>query len=414
MKWREYVKHEATVGKAPASDVVECAELRPLVERKVESLRYYDVLNMDRALAICNWGRSGSLLLASYLDGHDHVVMLPTTCSGHIYSFFNSYPSLALRDKLLSYPHYSSDLLEGDFPIVPSEYEAAVSAILLVYGNLSSTLVETRRAFFQFLHVAYNLAIGRRPATPRPTMIYAQHHWDEGLARCFVEDFPKGRFAHTVRDPISAFDRTFEHFVQLNVDASGTLVRHFTRAGYPHPGMAACSRAIRFEDLHNRTVETACRLADWLEIPFSDSLLRSTFNGVPYVVQRSGVTWSGPRLEQALRVSTNISPKDRVLLFALFYEYFRAWNYPCPKVFNHVLVRVLTCFLLLPIPLKIEIIGARLMLRNHVIPNLRGGNYRRAIRALLRPLTWRLATMWYVSSEIYRTLFQAYSVLKLL
>ncbi|MGB7089850.1 MAG: hypothetical protein WBD43_07280, partial [Methylovirgula sp.] len=43
-----------------------CAEqnkdLRSLIARKIEDLRSYDVLNMDRAVAVCHWGRSGSFL----------------------------------------------------------------------------------------------------------------------------------------------------------------------------------------------------------------------------------------------------------------------------------------------------------------------------------------------------------------
>jgi hypothetical protein len=63
---------------------------------KLKLLREYDVSRMKRAAAICHWGRSGSLLLASYLDGHPHVVMLPHGNSENIYSLFQENPSLSV------------------------------------------------------------------------------------------------------------------------------------------------------------------------------------------------------------------------------------------------------------------------------------------------------------------------------
>ena len=43
-------------------DAAHAKNLRALVAKKVEDLRCYDVLNMERAAAICNWGRSDRCL----------------------------------------------------------------------------------------------------------------------------------------------------------------------------------------------------------------------------------------------------------------------------------------------------------------------------------------------------------------
>jgi hypothetical protein len=77
-------------------------DLRSVIAEKAEDLRHYDVLAMDRVLAILSWGRSGSLLLASYFDGHDDVIMLPEICGWKLYEFFERYRSLHLRDKLVA------------------------------------------------------------------------------------------------------------------------------------------------------------------------------------------------------------------------------------------------------------------------------------------------------------------------
>jgi hypothetical protein len=75
------------------------ADLRGVIAEKIEDLRHYDVLAMDRVVAILSWGRSGSLLLSSYLDGHDDVMLLPELCGWRLHEFFERYPALAWRDK---------------------------------------------------------------------------------------------------------------------------------------------------------------------------------------------------------------------------------------------------------------------------------------------------------------------------
>jgi hypothetical protein len=389
-------------------------DLRALIASKIENLRCYDVPNMERAVALCPWGRSGSLLVASYLDGHNDVVLLPVEHSRRIDEFFERYQSLPLREKLIAYPIFSFNFFQGDFAVNAEDYYAAVAAIFEVYGNSPPQLLETRRAFFQFLHVAYSVALGRRPASPHPLMVYAQHDWDDVRARRFVEDFPQARFLHTVRDPITTFDRTFESWFKTDNGASVWLINHLTKHDQPHSGMASRTRAIRFEDLHNKLAETISRLEDWLGLLNHVAPLKSTFNGKPYVVERAGITWSGPRPEQARRFSRNIGFTDQALLFALFYENFVTWNYSCPKIFRHALIRGLTCMLLLLLPMKVEIIGACAIIKIEVLPSLRRGRLWFAFKCLTRIFRRRLTIMGRVAAEFCRRLIFKKAVLEIL
>jgi len=395
--------------------VEDTKDAQSLIADKIEMLRHYDVLNMNRALAVCFWGRSGSMLVASYLDGHKDVVLLPTTRSMGIYAFFERYQSLSLRDKLMGYPSFSKDFFQGDFPIAAADYYAAVAAIFKVYGDSPAQLLETRRAFFQFLHVAYSLALNRRPATPQPLMVYAQHFTESTLAQRFIEDFPQAQFLYTVRDPISAFDRMFEQWFKYNSrEAASWVVSHLTKSDHAAPGMEARTRTIRFEDMHTKTAETMYRLADWLNISHDATLLQSTFNGIPYVVERAGTTWSGPRPEQAARSCRNVAFTDRALLFALFYKNFIAWQYSCPKIFGHPLVRGLTLALVWIVPMKIEIIGARATLKGQVLPSLRRKDFSAAFKSLLRIVRCRLVIMWHIAAHVCRRLVLRQPVLELL
>jgi len=385
-------------------------DLRAVIDRKIEDLGHYNVAAMNRVVAICYWGRSGSILLASYLDGHDNVVMLPSIRGHFIYGFFERYTTLSLWDKLIAYPFFVSEyepFFQGNFAIQAVDYYAAVKAIFEVFGNWSPEFLESRRAFFQFVHVAYSLALGRHPAIPEPIMVYAQHEWDGVMAGRLVEDFPEARFIHTVRDPIAAFDRRFDDGFRRRPDSPSLplyVACSLVERDGPHPGMESRTRAIRFEDLHCDTAETLRRLVGWLGLPFQASLLESTFNGTPYVVERNGKVWSGQRPEQAQRSSENISFVDRALIFALLYDNFATWNYPCPKIFSRPFVRGITCMLLLLIPMKMEVITACAVIKLQVLPSLRSGNVRRAMNRVLQIVYYRLALMSVVATECFRRL----------
>jgi len=401
-------------------------DLRGVIAEKIEDLQHYDVLAMERVVAICFWGRSGSFLLASYLDGHEDVVMLPAARSEGVYPFLERYQSLPLRDKLIAYPAFTElrdsasegagfgrSFFDGDFAISSAQYYAAVQAILEVYGKWPPEFLASGRAFFLFVHIAYNLALGRRPASSRPLIVYAQHYWNNVLAMRLVEDFPQAKFIHTIRDPISSFDRMFEWWLQVELlqpigrhdfRVPCKVLHHLIDDDRPHFGMESRTRALRFEDLHCDTAETMRDLSDWLGLPYQATSLDSTFNGIPYVVARDGKTWSGRRLEQSQRHSRNVSLKDRALLFALFYENFVAWNYPCPKIFGKPIVRCLVLILFALVPMKSENIAARTVFKCKVLPSVRRGNISIVINSFLRILYYRLGFVWHVVGEFFRRL----------
>jgi hypothetical protein len=369
-------------------------DLQGVIAEKIEELQHYDVLAMERVAAISMWGRSGSLLVASYLDGHADVLMLPEMCSERLYEFFERYQGLTLRDKLIAFAAFEPDyprLFEGDFAISPAQYQAAVQAIVEFYGKWPPEFLASRRAFFLFVHIAYNLALGRRPASPCPLIVHMQHVRDDALARYLTEDFPQAKFVHTVRDPISSCNGLFhylfgalaERFPRTYIRAPYTALDCLANKDRPHAGMESRTRTIRFEDLHRDPAETMRDLADWLGLPYQATLLDSTFNGIPWVVKRDGKAWSGQSLEQVRRQSGDLSRKDQALLFALFYDNFIDWNYPCPRIFRHATVRCIVFVSLVLFPMKMEILAARAIFERSILPSLRHGKISAAIKSLL-------------------------------
>jgi hypothetical protein len=397
-----------------------------LVPAKLALLGGYDVLGMNRAATICHWGRSGSVLLASFFDDHEDIITLPNQTSEYAYPFFNDYKSLSLWEKLIAYPAYSEikkgnsgDFFlknnpDGNFAIEPADYFAAVEALFAIYGDRPAAELEARPRFIQFLHVAYAGALGKPAITPRPLMISAQHWVNEQLAQDFVEDFPDARFLHTIRDPISAFDSWLErHFVwqfKDNADpASGyrypayDAVRDLLAWDAGHRGMRARTRAVRFEDLHLAPAETMRRLAVWLVVPFRPSMLESTLNGKPYVVEAGGQTWVGSNPKNARRRSKNLNSVDRLAVFTLLHRNFVEWNYPYPKILRWAWLRIgLIAFCTL-IPSKTGMANARNLL-SVAWGALRKGRLGLASRAPFLLVYRRLRTMWlYATQAVART-----------
>jgi hypothetical protein len=396
---------------------------RPADLDKVDLAREYDVPGMNRAVTICHWGRSGSLLLSSYLDNHSQVVMLPYSASESIYNFFEEYGSLSIWEKLVAYPTYSAlkkrtegDFFlrnnpSGDFAIEPSAYYDAVHAFFQIHGDKPTIWLDARARFFQMLHAVYAVAVGRRPGDPRPLMVHAQHYMDEKLAARLVEDFPDAKFVHTIRDPITGIDSWFGRKLEMELygceNRLERMPRHLDIAvatmidllawDKPHRGMESRTRGIRFEDMHVAPEATMRRLADWLGLPYQPCLVDSTWNGIPYIVEVRGVPACGANPANAKRRWKNLNVLDRMMIFALLPANFSGWNYPSPNVMRKRWVRLCVIALLWLVPSKMESVNARLVVVKQAIPGLRNGRIRFALGSPFFLLTRRLRMMWLVA-----------------
>jgi hypothetical protein len=381
-----------------------------LTARSVSDIRYFDLAGMQRVGAICAWGSSGSLLLASFLDGHDDVITLPGYTGCALYAFFDHYRSLPLRDKLLVYPFLDDGhfdfFFHGEHSVSGAKYLAAVEAACEVYRDSPAEFLESRGVFFRLLHLVHCVALGRLPASPRPLIIYQQHVPSEPQARYLVEDFADVRFIHTVRDPITNCSRLFEQsFKVAGSRAAGNVIMVLTTQDAPHLNVESRTIAVRFEDMHLRVQETMRTVVDWLGLPFRASLLESTFSGRPWIATRGTMTWSGAHTTQAAPDWSNVRLTDRCLLYAVLYEDFAAWNYACPKIFRHAPVRILTGLLLLLIPMRMEVILARRAL---------GSRDRREMgRGLARFCIGRAQIMLLLAADLYRRLTLRIEVLPL-
>jgi hypothetical protein len=434
------VRDDAMLQSAARSYGNEYGAGRHFDARKAKLASGYDVPGMNRAATICHWGRSGSLLLSSYLDHHPHIVMLPYAASESIYNFFEEYESLSVWEKLVAYPTYSASkkgadgdfFLKnnpvGDFAIEAVDYYGAVHAFFEAYGDAPSSWLVTRSAFFQLLHAVYGVASGRTLATARPLMVHAQHYMDERLAARLVEDFPDARFIHTIRDPITSIDSWFDRRLEMEMYGCGNRLE--TKAQYldmavatmidllawdaGHRHMESRTRAVRFEDMHTEPEAVMRKLADWLGIPFLPCMLESTWNGTPYVVRIRGVPSCGPNPANAKRRSRNLNVADRLLIYALMHANFAAWKYPSPAALERGWLRVCVIAVTCLLPMKMEMLTARLVVLKQALPALANGRIAFFLGAPLFLLARRLRMMWVVVTAARLRLSGRNALLKVL
>jgi hypothetical protein len=396
------------------------AALVGLLPSKRALLAYFEPAAIEAAVAVCFWGRSGSFLLQSYLDSHEEVVSLPEIAGQSIYAFCDEFPTLSVWDRLVAYPFYaealegeSAALLSGKYSVSAEHYFAAIHSLYEAYGSKDDPASTSCKRFFQYLHVAFAVASGRRCNSPTPLLVCSQHWTDDSLAQRFIADFPNGKFIHTVRDPISALDSWFDRQIAMQrlgiaidgkvsrqrwgflssryMDPSGQTVRSLLRWDRAHAGMAERTRAVRFEDMHLDPENTMRRLAAWLGIGYRDSMIESTFNGVPFVWDSGGKSWVGAYPNNALRRSKNLFASDRALYFVLLRENFLRWNYPYRKIPGQQYLGILYVAFLALLPTKFEVLNLRLIWREQIVPAIRKGNPTDLLIAPMFMLARRLA-----------------------
>ena len=239
------------------------------------------------------------------------------------------------------------------------------------------------------------------------------------MARHLVEDFPRAKFIHTVRDPISSCERDVPlYFTFLSRTWSTNLqpgplygalfvwpikiclIPGWNRGRGPYASKICTADA----------AQTMRDLADWLGLPYQATLLDSTFNGIPYVVKRDGKAWSGRRLEQAQRHSRNLSRKDRALLFAFSMKTSWTGTIPVQRSLEIRLSVRRVCFAP-SFPTKMEIIAARAVFKPGSCRRC-GTETSRAIKSLLAIVLCRLKIIRLLTSVFFGRCVSGAALLK--
>lgn len=313
------------------------------------------VINPERisgTVALFYYGRSGSFLLGSMLDGHDRVLMVPP----HAISFF--FETLASSLGLnLSLDRLSNLVCEGvpnlftdtqtesefysrgenkNLPIGVNRQSFETALMECLSHDAGNTGTLNIYTIFRAVHIAYAIASNKRISDSGPIWIVWQAHSPRGDRKNMIQSaIPNVHYLTIVRYPEKTADSHIQHWFvdrpMLNPEAS-------LSKSFPHvfvndqpvndTDLAPRGAAVRFEDLHNRTEEVMRYIADWLGLDWQAILLQSTIDSELLWFSSHGKPLNGTNKVTSERMkSTFLSPVDRLKLRHVMRETYSEWGY---------------------------------------------------------------------------------------
>ncbi len=267
-------------------------------------------------------GRSGSILLQSLLDSHKEILMIPRLFN--YYSDWNEFskhintPEILVEKVLASefiskdwnYTNYLGENQNESFDLKKDEFSKVLLEILNKLGKID------RKALLLAIHFTY--AIIKNINLDKIKCIFIHHHylrlipWFIGIKNenipdflkfffsientffeSLKEDFPDSKLLFTVRNPFALYNSLLQ-IIRESSEYFGS-VEYFYNLLYLITSYKDSiyfskkfkSKFIKFEDIHLHTKSVMKDISDFLDITFSESMLKSTIDGKLW--------WSSPQ-----------------------------------------------------------------------------------------------------------------------
>ena len=231
---------------------------------------------------------------------------------------------------------------------------------------------------------AYHECLGR-PYSESSYILYPIHSLNKRFAKIIVDNFECVRFLYTIREPVQAIgsaakhinkDRAWDHLHLLSCIAA-QMVCDFTIHVGPHDvyGMRPYfedtknfhirNKAIRLEDVHRSTREVMEKICAWLDIPWNDNLLKSTFNGLTWHNRPESIRQSGVGAETIKQNHTDILTKlDKYRFKLLTMKFSQHYQYQTTSLSSFK--KMILLFLIF-LPFRMENLADRKARKNELL-----------------------------------------------
>ena len=331
-------------------------------------------------VALLHFGRSGTGLLHSLVDGHPEISTIPSI---YLRGFFNfgvwqkmasegwrQLPQKFLEMFAVLFDASSPDPTPGPLP-EDSYFLGKKEGMTCVGENRDESLMLDTDQFFteamefmskfekldpktflQIIHAVHDKLIGSK--TEKHTILYHIHNPSDFAKLNFLRYFPDSRLMMMVREPVECCESWIRGPFQGN---EYNLVAHhileMLHAIDQVPFQHHDSIGIRLEDLKGRHKRTLFSLCQWLGINFDPCLYQMTAQGKKW--------WGDPtspdyRSTEAMSPFYQINtphqrvpifgPKDRFVLKTLFYPFSVRFGYQeaNPIQFENDLIQIKPLF----------------------------------------------------------------------
>ena len=315
---------------------------------------------LKEIVALLHFGRSGTGLLHSLIDGHSQVSTLPSIYFGEFFDpatwekitlggwhdmpdrfiamypvFFDateSKPLLTSGNKLI----YNIGQKEGMTHVGFGRDEALTLDKALFRSELLRLMTHYNQldamAFFQLIHIAYEKVLVN--ADDKRLIFYHIHSPADCTKLNFAGSAPTASWLMMVREPIQCCESWSRDFLE-NHDCQTIYGRIITML-FQIDDVSFCTQksvGIRLEDLKTHPTETLLALCDWMGIGVQESLYEMTAQGKKWWGDPTSQDYSKqgmtPFGDVTIRrnVGAIFSDDDQFILRTLFYPFSVRFGY---------------------------------------------------------------------------------------
>jgi len=262
---------------------------------------------INKVVAVMAYGRAASGLWSSLLDGHPNILTTPDCFIMDFSDFWKKNQSLPLENLINAFIEKYEPIFDpkkkckchgdyrncGDYLGWTRMGKNKDKSIHVNKDKFRSTMIEllkehqpvSRRDFFAALHYSYTLCTKKQ--IDKPMIIsFGLHICKPKCAEELLSDFPETLFLQTIRQPVDGLTSWLRHYQLdrgLAFNNVFSLLQMAFDGGKPLTKVKQYQwRAIKFEDIHTNPEETIDKVRKWLDIPWNDSLLKSTWNGMKW------------------------------------------------------------------------------------------------------------------------------------
>ena len=314
----------------------------------------------EKIVALVHWGRSGTGLLHSLIDGHPQVSTLPSIYLSEYFDhsnwekiisdgwgkivenfmaiydvLFDAASAIPVKTKGGMFLHNIGrdermtnvgDQRDEVLSVDKAFFKEELFRLMNFHGQLDAIL------FFKLVHKAYDTAI--RDFNQKRLIFYHIHNPDTHSQLNFVRQSPKSTWVMMVRCPLQACESWLnKSFARNNhsqiVGRISTMLFEIDNAIYEKQNAIG----VRLEDLKQRPNQTIPALCDWMGIDNNKSLYVMTAQGKRWWGDPSSPDFEKDGMKPFGKTSINreigslFSDGDQYILKTLFYPFSLSFGY---------------------------------------------------------------------------------------
>lgn len=305
----------------------------------------------DEIVLIVFYGRSGSFFIHSLLDGHDDVVSIPPYIQEYFKNELVNTSSLDVDEAwsvfcskfgfiigLDDYKYGGIDKkvnLEGmNIDLSDIDFTSYKCFFYSYYLELNKTFSCVKSLFLAINYAHHSCVKGKFfsiPSLEKKKFLFQLHAPDIKQIEWYKEHFKSVKVIQMLRRPIETLrSLVFHHYEDgyISNELLFNLMRQVLFGGFSIPIVGVDHIGVRLEDLHQSPIETMKKLAIWLDLEWSDTLIKSTFLGKEWVNVKGREHKSGFHSEHKRDdIGDLISDIDQLALDGLMYDKNISWGY---------------------------------------------------------------------------------------